>query len=139
MLEHLDYDSELPKFLGSAFASLQPRGTIRLIVPDAGRYLAAYMSPGWSELVRTRPLRPGNVDTFSNRRFETKMELINEVFRQGSEHKFAWDFETLSLALRRAGFVEIEQVSFQAGSDPKLLLDSPERAAESLYVEARKA
>lgn len=138
LLEHLDYQTEVTRFLRDAFAALQSGGTIRLIVPDAGKYLAAYMAEGWSELVHTRPLLDGNIDTFSNRRFDTKMELVNEVFRQGGEHKFAWDFETMRLALRRAGFVDIEQQTFNVGSDTNLLIDSPRRAAESLYVEARK-
>jgi len=138
MFEHLDYVLEAPKFLQHAFSSLQSGGTVRLIVPDAGKYLAAYMAEGWSELILTRPLLDGNKDTFSEQRFQTKMELINEVFRQGGEHKFAWDFETLSLALRRVGFVDIQRRSFNVGFDEKLLIDSPIRAAESLYVEARK-
>ena len=138
VFEHLDYFSEVPVFLASVFRALEPGGTVRLIVPDARKYMLGYLSDDWSELARTRPLLSGNFDPFSRRRFETKMELINEVFRQGTEHKFAWDFETMQLVMARAGFSEIRQCEFAAGSDPDLLIDSPNRAPESLYVEARK-
>lgn len=138
VFEHLDYVSEVPVFLAEAFRTLQQGGTIRLIVPDARKYLVGYMSDDWSDLVKTRPLLPGNCDPFSRRRFDTKMELINEVFRQGTEHKFAWDLETMMLVMGRVGFTEIRQCEVGVGRDPHLVLDSPNRAPESLYVEATK-
>jgi hypothetical protein len=35
-----------------------------------------------------------------------------------------------------AGFSSVTKMCFMNGRDPKLLVDSPERAIESLYVEA---
>jgi hypothetical protein len=35
-----------------------------------------------------------------------------------------------------AGFIEVERRAFGDGADPKLLRDEPDRAVESLYVEA---
>jgi hypothetical protein len=54
-------------------------------------------------------------------------------------HQFIYDFETLRLMLGRVGFEEVSKVSFMRGSDDRLLLDTPRRAVESLYVEARKS
>ncbi len=138
VFEHLEYYTEVPLFLASVFSVLQHGGTLRVVVPDARKYLVGYLSDGWSALANTRPLLPGNLDTFSQRRFATKMELINEVFRQGTEHKFAWDYETLELVMARAGFVEIQQREFGIGRDSKLLIDREVRAPESLYVEGTK-
>jgi hypothetical protein len=64
------------------------------------------------------------------------MELINVVFRQWEEHKFAYDYETLALVLSQAGFRTIRQQSFGETLSPEICLDLERRASESLYVEA---
>jgi hypothetical protein len=61
MFEHIDYYTEVPRFLASALNVLRAGGYIRLIVPDAEKYLTAYSAPGWDLMARTRPLRPGNL------------------------------------------------------------------------------
>jgi hypothetical protein len=63
------------------------------------------------------------------------MISVNRVFR-GDGHQFAWDFETLSLALNHAGFINVERRAFGEGADPMLLRDSAHRQIESLYIEA---
>ena len=64
------------------------------------------------------------------------MEFINEVFRQGSEHKYAYDAETLMMRLRDAGFVQVVQQSFGVSASSASPIDTVERRGESLYVEA---
>jgi hypothetical protein len=66
------------------------------------------------------------------------MELINVIFRQEQEHKFAYDFETIELLLKRHGFNEVTKREFRQSANPELSIDSEGRAAESLYVEAKK-
>jgi hypothetical protein len=66
------------------------------------------------------------------------MELLNVVFRQGHEHKFAYDFETLRFLLRRYGFSEILLQEYSKSMMPELCLDQAARASESIYVDARK-
>ncbi|HEY4975441.1 MAG TPA: hypothetical protein VII41_17645, partial [Steroidobacteraceae bacterium] len=66
------------------------------------------------------------------------MLSMNRIFR-GHGHQFIYDFATLSAMLRHAGFVDIAKRRLGESHDQRLLLDSPERAVESLYVEARKA
>ena len=58
------------------------------------------------------------------------------MFRQYSEHKFAYDFPTLDFLLCRYGFYEVQSLSFGRSTLPELAIDSPDRASESLYVEA---
>src|SRR5690554_54993 len=42
VFEHIDYTEEVPYFLTECHRVLQPGGVLRIIVPDAGRYLQAY-------------------------------------------------------------------------------------------------
>ena len=62
----------------------------------------------------------------------TRMEHINYHFRQGGEHRFAYDFETLKYVLEKAGFIQVRRRDF----DP--LLDSRDRELGTLYVEGFK-
>lgn len=138
-LEHLDYVEEAPIFLRECCRVLQPGGVLRLIVPDAERYLRAYCAGGWDELTRIRPLVGDRVDFYSGGRYNTRLELVNFVFRQGAEHRYAYDGETLEHLLRTVGFQRIVRQEFGRSLLPELCLDQSLRAPESLYMEAAKA
>jgi predicted SAM-dependent methyltransferase len=127
-LEHVDYYEEAPRLLAECMRVLEPGGVLRIVVPDAEEYVQAYMAEGWEAMRKLR----GCGD------FRTKMEVLNEVFRQGIQHKFAYDYETLAELCRRAGFSRVERAAFRCSSMPELAIDQPRRAAESLYVEATK-
>lgn len=137
-VEHLDYTEEIPYFLTECHRVLQPGGVIRIIVPDAEKYLRGYCRGDWDELARVRPLGPGHSDAHFGSKYNTKMELVNVVFRQYFEHKFAWDYETMEFVLRRFGFSDVYQQSFGNSVEEGLAIDMPERASESLYVEGVK-
>jgi hypothetical protein len=62
----------------------------------------------------------------------TRLEHINDNFRQHGEHRFAYDEETLRKVLEGAGFHDVEKVTF----DPSL--DSSHRKIGSLFMNARK-
>ena len=139
VLEHIDYDEDVPTFLAECHRVLKPGGTIRIIVPDAGRYLMAYSTNGWEELKIMRPLTDELVDSyFREIKYSTKMELVNMIFRQFGEHKFAYDSETLITCPGKANFVNVEQSSFNNSRDIDVCIDTPKRQSESLYVEASK-
>jgi predicted SAM-dependent methyltransferase len=137
-VEHLDYCEEIPYFLSECHRVLEPGRVITIIVPDAQKYLQGYCLGGWDQLAKVRPLGPGLSDIHFGSKYNTKMELLNVVFRQYFEHKFAWDYETLEFALRRYGFPTVHRQSFGQSLLERLALDMPERASESLYVEAVK-
>ncbi len=107
-------------------------------MPDAEKYLRAYCKEGWEGLEELRQLKTGRRDPYFEVAYETKMELVNMIFRQWGEHKFAYDFETLKMALERCGFNRVSRMEcgVSMGGDPPI--DLPERAHESLYVEAFK-
>jgi predicted SAM-dependent methyltransferase len=127
-LEHISYSADAPRFLSGCARVLRPDGILRLVVPDAEKYLHAYISPGWDEMRKLRGCGG----------FATKMEVLNEVFRQGIEHKFAYDYETLERLLLRCGFRKVERKEYGQSDLDVLRIDQYKRAAESLYVEATK-
>ena len=135
--EHIDFNEEVPYFLKEAHRVLQSDGCIRIIVPDAEKYLTGYCSDGWESLKQTRPLNKNLTDSMGIK-YNTKMELINEVFRQGGEHKYAWDYDTLKYVLETAGFSRISKRTYLESIDSKLAIDMEARKFESLYVEAMK-
>ncbi|MEO8948608.1 MAG: methyltransferase domain-containing protein [Mucilaginibacter sp.] len=136
--EHLDYTNEAQYFLQHCYRSLQKDGILRIIVPDAERYLIGYVKDGWDYLKQLRPLDDDLNDMLMGIHYETKMQLVNEVFRQGKEHKFAWDFETMKLCLEKAGFTKVYKMSYNTSNDTMMQIDQKVRQPESLYVEAKK-
>lgn len=136
--EHIDYTEEVPDFLSECYRVLQPGGVIRIVVPDGAKYLRAYCSGGWDELSQTRPLDLNHTDTQLHCQYNTPMELINVVFRNGFQHKFIYDHETLEFLLRRYGFSQVERQEFGQTVLSELNLDAPHRRSESLYIEAIK-
>jgi predicted SAM-dependent methyltransferase len=139
--EHLDLESEARPFLRECLRCLEPGGVLRIVVPDAGAYLRAYSGP-WEPLVNMRPLdctANGWRDRWLGEVYQTKMQFINGIFRQGYEHKYAYDDETLILVMRQAGFADAVVQQFGISRDPKMAPDSKDRRMESLYVEAIKS
>jgi len=140
-IEHLDYESEAKPFLRECLRCLKPQGTLRIVVPDAGAYLRLYAKGDWVETSARRPLiKEGDNyrDRWLGTVYKTRMEFINAVFRQGGEHKYAYDAETLLIMLQEAGFSSAIETTYNLSSDPNMARDTPERKTESLYVEARK-
>jgi predicted SAM-dependent methyltransferase len=131
-VEHLETREELPAFLADAHRALRPGGVLRIIVPDAERYLRAYCRDdlaGFHELATPDPF-PDDLPT--------RMDVVNHVFHQRHEHRWAYDFETLAHRLRTAGFRRVERVGFEHSLDPRLACDRPVHAPYSLYVDAVK-
>jgi len=130
-LEHIPFSGAL-QALREFHRVLQPGAYARIIVPDFEIYLDQYL--------RFRgggaPAMPyAEEDPIAG--VYSPMLSINRIFR-GHGHQFIYDFATLALMLERTGFVEISRRQFGDSHDQRLLLDSPQRAIESLYVEARK-
>lgn len=130
LLEHLDYEEEAPQFFAECRRILQPGGVLRVVVPDGRRYLEAYAAGGWEDLKAFSPL------LMAHDGFRTPMEVINAHFRQGGQHRFSYDYDTLSNLLSRCGFDDVQECGFAQSRLVELAIDNPLRASESLYVEA---
>lgn len=127
VLEHLDYPQPALRLLRSARRALKPGGIIHVGVPDAGAALEKYGSEGGPEKVA----RDGS-EFWHPGWCKTGMDYINLLFRLETRHKFAYDEETLTKLLRRAGFSGIRRRDF----DPAL--DSEDRRRGTLYMCAVK-
>jgi hypothetical protein len=103
---------------------------LRLVVPDAEKYIRSYTKRDKTFWAATRSLgNPSNS-------FSTEMEIMNQAFRMGGAHKFMYDLKTLSELLVRCGFPGV--TAGQETSGRALDLAEPWRALESLYLTADK-
>ena len=132
VLEHLDYEDAI-SFLGECHRVLERGGSLRLILPDAEKYLRAYGSDDTPFFDQFKHLG-GAVHPLN-----LKMEVINQMFRMGGAHRFAWDFETIRHHLERIGFADIHKSSFgDVVAEFKIDGIDPWREQESVYVNASK-
>lgn len=126
VFEHMGYPEEIKHVLAECYRLLQPAGVLRVIVPDAERYLRAYVG-GDEAFLR----QVGGSAT-------SKISVINKMMRENGFHRYAYDYEKLKELLEETGFRDVTRSSFK-GSQYKELsldLDEPERKLVSLYVEA---
>ena len=101
-------------------------------MPDAERYLQAYGRGDLSGFVELAVPIPFPDD------LHTKLDLVNHVFHQWHEHRWAYDFETLCHRIRGAGFGQMERMSYQRSLDPELAQDREDHAPYSLTLDAVK-
>ncbi len=111
---------------------LRPGGTARIVVPDGELYLELYHRSRSDPEVEF----PGGPPAAGEAEHgTTPMVIVNRAFRAFG-HRFVYDYRTMATLVRRAGFVDVRQETFQHGRDETLLIDYAKRAANSLYVEA---
>jgi predicted SAM-dependent methyltransferase len=127
-LEHIPFEA-CQEVLKSFFRILTPGGRVRIAVPDAQIFVNLYTRAQNGETV-TFPYHD-EYPTY------TPMMHMNRIFRDHG-HLFAYDFETFSIHLKKAGFTEIKKCPFRQGEDPRLLIDVAHREVESMYIEAQK-
>jgi predicted SAM-dependent methyltransferase len=127
-LEHLDH-SDAIHFLSECHRVLIQGGTMRIIVPDAEKYMRAYVSDDRVFFERLKDLGGASES------LPTKGLICNQMFRMGGDHRFAWDFETLEHAARVVGFNSIKK-SYHNDTSVVNCIDGQDwwRAFESLYA-----
>ncbi|MBA3564052.1 MAG: methyltransferase domain-containing protein [Gammaproteobacteria bacterium] len=130
-LEHLEYPAEVVHLLRESLRVLEPGGIFSVGVPDAEEVLLQYAQGKLPALLQEWS-RDKNLQWFPRWVWTTPIHLVNFFFRQGREHKYAYDFETLARVLKEAGFVDIGRRDFNPD------LDSEDRRDGTLYVDARK-
>ena len=133
VIEHLDFRDDVPSIFAEIHRILPPEWVVRIIVPDAARYVEAYATKS-PEKFRALGV---DLDRLPADIY-TPIHVVNHVFHQGGEHYFGWDFETMDWALRGASFREVLRQSYRVSRDPELAIDQANHAPYSLYVEAVK-
>jgi predicted SAM-dependent methyltransferase len=126
-LEHIDYPNGARALLRECYRALQRGGTFSVGVPDTEWPLLEYAgkrNDGYFDLVK-RQWHPEWC--------KTRLEHINFHFRQGTEHKFAYDFETVESLLKSVGFTDVKR----RACNPEL--DQSSWALGTLYVDAVKS
>lgn len=131
VLEHL-FKFQAQNFLNECYRVLQRNGRIRLGVPDSEIYFNNYVKGNREFFTEINHLG-GHKDTL-----ETPIDVINQMFRMNGDHLYAWDFETLEIALKNANFKYITKYESGNASSEEINLDDPQHAFETLYVEAIK-
>ena len=131
-LEHLDRRSEADNLLRNCYKCLKSGGILRIVVPHTPRYLEAYVkntAEAWATLDVTLP-------EFSEHWLP--MDVLNHIFRQGGEHKFAYDVDTMKISLREAGFSNIMVSEYGQSIDTLLRKDLVNHRYRSLYFDCVK-
>jgi predicted SAM-dependent methyltransferase len=121
VIEHVPYADAI-NVLKECFRTLKPGAWIRISVPDLATYVRYYRHEIDDEQFFALPHR---VLALS---FLTQMHM----------HRSVWDADLMCQVLTELGFENAVAVSFGTGSDLRLIKDDPDKAPESLYVEARK-
>ena len=129
LLEHLEPRAQVPHFLAECRRALAPGGVLRVIVPDMGAYLRAYVADGDTALSAIGVPVPFPAD------LPCRMDVVAHAFHQWHEHRWGYDAESLMHRLRAAGFHEVRTASYARGRDARLAVDRDEHRAYSLYVE----
>lgn len=126
VLEHFDYPEGARFLVQECYRVMERGGVFSLGVPDASWPLLEYAGVQRQNYFEKAGL------LWHPQWCQTEMEHLNYHFRQGGEHLFAYDFDTLKKLLDWAGFVQIRRRSFDEQ------LDSQERELGTLYVDACK-
>ena len=136
-VEHLEYPTEAQHFFAESFRVLESGGVFSAGVPDIEWPIGAYANHakfnGWFDYVAS---------AYPESDFlRTRAELLNYSLRQGTEHKFGWDFETMKSALQRVGFTDVRRREFDPALDSeksRYSLPEDPRRCTTLYIRASR-
>jgi predicted SAM-dependent methyltransferase len=128
VFEHFAYPDEIGHVLSECYRVLKPGGVLRVIVPNAERYLWAYANNDESFIKEV------GGDSAS------RLSVVNVMMRENGFHKYAYDYDELESVMRNAGFRNISRSSLNGSSNSELNLDlvDEQRELVSLYMEALK-
>ena len=125
LFEHLTY-KEISKLLSECHRVLIPDGVFSICVPDARKYIIAYIK---------------NDDSFWNSQSSfyepanniiSRIDYVNYIAYMGGVHKYMFDEENLVGILKTSGFRNVCLRDFNQD------VDMIERAGESIYAECLK-
>jgi predicted SAM-dependent methyltransferase len=127
VFEHLPYPNIAEHILRESHRILVPEGLFRVVVPDLQSFQDPNRYEEW-KLYAEWVLSCKNPEIV----FGTQAEVVNHLFRQGGQHHFIYDYDTIYKLLEKAGFREIVK------SDHDLQKDFQVKSLPSMYVNAIK-
>lgn len=134
-LEHFPL-SVAHKIIQEIHRILMPGARVRIVVPDAEIYLTRYTD----RLRANSDIKLPFEQECDHEGIVEPILAVNRIFYQDRDHsaghRFIYDFNFMSRLLLHCGFSQTTRSAFRKGGDHNLLIDSPSRAIESLYVEA---
>jgi hypothetical protein len=147
LFEHLFYPQQAMALLAELHRVLAPGGVVRIIVPDIEQAIAAYVDDDRRFFEDRRQTWQGWPE--GGTRLEDFLAYAGAGPEPGllfESHKFGYDFQTLSRALERSGFVGARRCGYQGSPHPELRHDDASEVAGatygdrhfSLFVEAEK-
>jgi predicted SAM-dependent methyltransferase len=156
LLEHLDR-AVGDRFMREVHRVLRPGGIQRIAVPDFERCARAYLDHLESNdgsVDHDDFIAPMLEQSVRREAYHTSLQrkprrivenlLYGDARKRGETHQWMYDRKNLAALLERAGFTEIQQVSFDVSSIPDWNEHGLDRNAaggeykpESLYMEAR--
>lgn len=147
MIEHL-FPFDARNFFRECFRILKPGGTFRIICPDIDIWLDNFKTDkGLFKQYKDETIE----DIYNHRIYNVKDKIQSntEIFQSmlyGWDHKWMWNFESLSRWLKDEGFTLVEKMNYldtHVGKFKQLEETIPYkigsiRQKESLYVECNK-
>ena len=115
LLEHLSYPTEAAELLRQCHRLLVPDGGLRIVVPDIGRIIRAYVDhdePFFRQQARMHPAW-----------CRTRLDHLLYALQQEGEHRYGYDAETLTRLLADTGFRTIGPSGFNGSRVPELNID----------------
>jgi predicted SAM-dependent methyltransferase len=134
LLEHLYFPRDVQPFLAELRRVLAPGGIVRIVVPDIGKCIEAYVHNDrefFASRRETWPWWPSN---------PTRLEDFLAYAGAGPEpaflfesHKYGYDFETLQRVLGEAGFVSVIESAYMDSQHASLRVDDVSAVARAMY------
>ena len=146
LLEHLFYPRDVRFFLAELRRVMAPGASVRIVVPDIEKCIAAYAANDRTFFASRRETWdwwPENATRLED--FLAYAGVGAEPAHLFEAHKYGYDVETLTKVLAEAGFTGIGASAYMASEDPALRVDDVSAVAKarygdeyySLFVEAR--
>ena len=134
VLEHLSY-ADMKKALENTYRILAPGGIFRVVVPDLEDAINKYKTSG--EPAAAHEFMRSTLLGYANRP-DGLIARIRSVFGN-SNHLWMYDYHSLELELKNAGFKKIRRCRFNDSDDKAFLaVEDPSRFVDAVAIECTK-